>query len=160
MSNRKNEVGFLLAEKHQRFLHCHFRCVWPGMAKLSKITSFLFFCNVIRKKWVMKVIYYMHVKMKITHKLIRWFFMGMVKHPQSSQKSKFAMPFQYLEKEVRDEADFVHADKHQNFLQVDLKTLSIKSFYKEILSLMMGMIKHSQSAQSNKFAIALQYLKN
>ena len=70
------------------------------------------------------------------------------------------MPFQYLEKEVRDEADFVHADKHQNFLQVDLKTLSIKSFYKEILSLMMGMIKHSQSAQSNKFAIALQYHKN
>ena len=70
------------------------------------------------------------------------------------------MPFQYLEKEVRDEADFVHADKYQNFLQVDLKTLSIKSFYKEILSLMMGMIKHSQSAQSNKFAIALQYLKN
>ena len=70
------------------------------------------------------------------------------------------MPFQYLEKEVRDEADFVHADKHQNFLQVDLKTLSIKSFYKDILSLMMGMNKHSQIAQSNKFAIALQYLKN
>ena len=70
------------------------------------------------------------------------------------------MPFQYLEKEVRDEADFVHADKHQNFLQVGLKTLSIKSFYKDILALMMGMIKHSQIAQSNKFAIALQYLKN
>ena len=70
------------------------------------------------------------------------------------------MSLQYLEKEVRNEVDFLHADKHQNFLQVDLKTLSIKSFYKEILSLMMGMIKHSQSAQSNKFAIALQYLKN
>ena len=66
------------------------------------------------------------------------------------------MPFQYDEKEVRDEVDYevVHADKHQNFLQADLKTLTIKSFYKEILSLIMGMIKHSQSAQSNKFAIA------
>ena len=66
------------------------------------------------------------------------------------------MPFQYHEKEVRDEVDYevVHADKHQNFLQADLKTLTIKSFYKEILSLIMGMIKHSQSAQSNKFAIA------
>ena len=70
------------------------------------------------------------------------------------------MPFQYLEKEVRDEADFVHADKHQNFLQVDLKTLSIKFFYKVILSLMMGMVKHSRSDQSKKLAIALQYLKN
>ena len=84
----------------------------------------------------------------------------MVKHFQSSQNCKFAMSLQYLEKEVRDEVDFSHADKHQNSLQVDLKTLSIKFFYKGILSLMMGMIKHSQSAQSNKLAIALQYLKN
>ena len=28
-----------------------------------------------------------------------------------------------------------------------------------ILSLLMGMIKHSQSTQSNKFTISLQYLK-
>ena len=84
----------------------------------------------------------------------------MVKHFQNSQNCKFLMSLQYLEKEGRDEVDFSHADKHQNFLQVDLKTLSIKFFYKGILSLMMGMIKHSQSAQSNKLAIALQYLKN
>ena len=31
--------------------------------------------------------------------------------------------------------------------------------YKLILSLLMGMIKHSQSTQINKFAISLQYLK-
>ena len=70
------------------------------------------------------------------------------------------MPLQYIEKEVGDEVDFLHADKHQNFLQVDLKTLSIKVFYKGILSLLMGNIRHSQSTQSKKFAIALQYLKN
>ena len=65
------------------------------------------------------------------------------------------MSLQYLEEEVRNEVDFLHADKHQNFLQVDLKTLSIKFFYKGMLSLMMGMC-----AQSNKLLIALQYLKN
>ena len=86
--------------------------------------------------------------------------MGMVKHSQSSQNSKFAMSLQYLKKEVRDEVDFLHADKHQSFLQVDFNTLSIKVFYKVILSLLMGMIKHSQSTQSNKLAIALQYLTN
>ena len=69
------------------------------------------------------------------------------------------MFLQYLKKEVRDEVDFLHADKHQSFLQVDFNTLSIKVFYKVILSLLMGMIKHSQSTQSNKFAISLQYLK-
>ena len=84
---------------------------------------------------------------------------GVVKHFQSSQNCKFAMSLQYLKKEVRDEVDFLHADKHQSFLQVDFNTLSIKVFYKVILSLLMGMIKHSQSTQSNKFAISLQYLK-
>ena len=45
--------------------------------------------------------------------------MGMAKHFQSSQNSKFAMSLQYLKKESRDEVDFLHADKHQGFLQGD-----------------------------------------
>ena len=72
-------------------------------------------------------------------------FEGMVKDSQSSQNCKFAMSLQYLKKEIKDEVDFLHADKHQSFLQVDFNTLSIKVFYKVILSLLMGMIKHSQS---------------
>ena len=52
--------------------------------------------------------------------------MGMVKHSQSYQKSKFVMSLQYLKKEVRDEVDFLHADKHQCFLQVDFNILGIK----------------------------------
>ena len=78
----------------------------------------------------------------------------------SSQNSKFAISLQYLKKEVRDEVDFLNADKDQSFLQVDFNTLNMKVFYKVMLSLLMRMIKHSQSAQSNKLAIALQYLKN
>ena len=62
-------------------------------------------------------------------------------------------------KEVRDEVDFLHADKHQSFLQVDSNTLGIKVFYKVMLSLLMGIIQCYQITQSNKFAIFLQYLK-
>ena len=47
-------------------------------------------------------------------------------------------------KKVRDEVDFLHADKHQSFLQVDFNTLPIKIFCKLILSLLMGMVMHSQ----------------
>ena len=67
--------------------------------------------------------------------------MGMVKHSQSSQNSKFVMSLQYHKKEVRDEVDFLHADKHQSFLQVDFNTLGIKDSYKLILSLLMCIIK-------------------
>ena len=68
----------------------------------------------------------------------------MAKHSQSSQNSKFVMYLQHLKQEVRVEIDFLHADKHKNFPQVDFNTLTIKVFYKVILSLLMGMIKHSQ----------------
>ena len=53
--------------------------------------------------------------------------MGMVKHSQSSQSSKFAMSLQYLKKEVRDEVGFLHTDKHQSFLQV-ISTLWASKF--------------------------------
>ena len=69
------------------------------------------------------------------------------------------MSLQYIKKEVRKGVHFQLADEHQSFLQVDFNTLGIKDAYKVILSLLMGMIKHSQSTQSNKFAIALQYLE-
>ena len=84
--------------------------------------------------------------------------MGMVKHSQSFQNSKLAMLLQYLKEGVRDELDFLYTGKHQRFLQVDFSTLVIKVSYKVILSLLIGMIKHSQRTQSNKFVIFLQYL--
>ena len=67
--------------------------------------------------------------------------MGMVKYFQSSQNSKFAMPLQYLKKEVRDEGYFLHEDKHQS----DSNTLDTKISYNVIISLLMSMVKHSQS---------------
>ena len=59
--------------------------------------------------------------------------MGVFKHSISSQNSIFAMSLQFLQKELRDENDFMHADKHQSFLQVDFSTLGIKVSYKMIL---------------------------
>ena len=39
---------------------------------------------------------------------------GRVKHSQRFHDSKFPMSLQYLKQEVRDEVDFLHADKHQS----------------------------------------------
>ena len=59
--------------------------------------------------------------------------MGMIKHSQSSQNSKFAMSLQYLRKEVTDEVD-LHADERQSFVQVEFNTLNIKVSCSVILS--------------------------
>ena len=61
----------------------------------------------------------------------------------------------YLTKEVKDEVDFLHADNYQSFLQVDFSNLGIQASCKVILSLLIGIIKHSQTTQSNKFTISL-----
>ena len=40
-------------------------------------------------------------------------------YAQNTQNSTFVISLQYLKIEGRDEVDFLHADKHQTFLQVD-----------------------------------------
>ena len=47
--------------------------------------------------------------------------------PKVPKIASSAMSLQYLKKEVRDKVDFLRADKHKSFLQVDFKFLSIKS---------------------------------
>ena len=38
----------------------------------------------------------------------------MIKHSQITQSNKFAIPLQYLKKEVRNGGHFGHGDKHQS----------------------------------------------
>ena len=72
--------------------------------------------------------------------------MGMIKHSQSTQSSKFAISLPYHKKEVENIVHFLHADKHQ-------------SFYKLALSFLMKIAKHVQSSQNRKLAIFVQYVK-
>ena len=51
----------------------------------------------------------------------------MARHVQIIQNDKFAISLQYLEKELSDEDDFLHAFKHKSLLQIDS----------------MGIVKHS-----------------
>ena len=68
----------------------------------------------------------------------------MIRHAQITEK--FAISLQYLKKDVSDEFDFLHVDKHDSLLQIDMMILMV-------------MIKHSQSSQNSKFAMSSQYLK-
>ena len=61
-----------------------------------------------------------------------------------SKLPKLTISLQYHMKEVSDEVDFLHADKHETLLQIDTMIL-------------MGMVKYS-SSKNSKFAMSLQYL--
>ena len=106
--------------------------------------------------------FFMQISMKVTCKLILWFLMGMVRHFQSSQNSKFAMSLPYLKKrEVTSVSWFFAAEINVKFQQTSIwfQHFGYQFSYKVILLLLIDMIKHSSSTQSNKFAISLKYLK-
>ena len=72
--------------------------------------------------------------------------MAMIKHSESTQSNKFAIPLQYVKKEVRDGVHFLHANKHQ-------------SFYKLVLFILMEVARYVQSTQDRKLVIFLKYLE-
>ena len=78
-----------------------------------------------------------------------WFYENN-QHPES---------FQYFKKDVRGAVDILNADKHQSSLHADFNALGIAVSHKLVLSLLMGMMKHSQSTQSNRIKVFLQHLE-
>ena len=77
----------------------HFRCVWPGMSKLPKMTSLLFL-YMLKKKWVMQLIFYMQISMKTCYKLILRFFYGygqaFSKFPKKQSLKELEMKLTFL----------------------------------------------------------------
>ena len=72
--------------------------------------------------------------------------LGMIKHSQYIQSSKFPISLQYLNKEVRNRDYFLHADKHQNF-------------YKLGLLFLMEVTRYVWSTKNKKLLIFFQYIK-
>ena len=95
----------------------------------------------------------MQISMKVSCKLTLW----MGKHSQSFQNSKFVMFLQYISKKKL-EMKLIFC-LHRN-IKVSYKLISTRWASKfPTRWYYLGMIKHSQSAQGNKFVISLQYLK-
>ena len=97
--------------------------------------------------------------MKVSYKLILWFWWEWLSILKVSIIASLLCPYNISRKKIEIRLVFLHVEKHQSFLQVDFNGLGIKVSYKVIPSFLIGMIKHSQSTQSKKFVISLQYLK-
>ena len=121
---QRMKLIFLLADKHQIFLQID-TITFGGVARHAQITQYNKFaiCNILWKNWVTKLIFCMQIIMKVSYKLLLWFLIGMVKHSQSYQNSKFPMSLQYRIKNGK--VDFLLAEKHQRFLQTDTIILGL-----------------------------------
>ena len=85
------------------------------MSRAPKLTSLQKLFNISRKTWRMKLVFCLQVSSN-------WYYhfgLCVVKPAQITQNKKFAVLSHYLKKEVSDEVDILHADKHKSFLQID-----------------------------------------
>ena len=71
--------------------------------------------------------------------------MCVVRHAQITQSNKCPISLQNLKKEMSDEVDFLHADKHE-LIQIDSVIL-------------IGLVKHSQISQNSKLAMSYSISK-
>ena len=119
----------------------------------------LFFFNILRKNWVINLIFCMQINIKVSYHLIltllaskfltRWYYQYWWVWSSILKVLKvtsFAISSQYLKKAVRDGFHFLHANKHQ-------------SFYKLVLSFSMEVARHVQSTQNRKLVMLFQYIK-
>ena len=86
----------------------------------------------------MKFIFGIQINKEVFYKLILLFWVSVTMHAQSTQNNKFVISLQHLKKDVSDEVDFLHADKHKGLLQIDTMNL-------------MEIVRHSQNSQNSKF---------
>ena len=74
---------------------------------------------------MMKFIFGMQINTKAFHKLIVSLWLRVARHAQNTQNNEFTISLQYLGQNVKDEVDFLPADKRQRFLQSDTIILDV-----------------------------------
>ena len=87
--------------------------------------KFIYLCNISRKLWEMKLIFCLQMNINVFCKLLILLWMCVVRHTQGTQNSKFPISLQYLKENMKNELDFLPADKPQRFLQRDTIILGL-----------------------------------
>ena len=75
---------------------------------------------------MVKFIFGMQINIGVFQKLLLSFWVCIVRQAQSIQNDKFAISLQYLKENVKDDVDFLPADKHERSLQIDTIILYVQ----------------------------------
>ena len=81
--------------------------------------------NISMKTWGIKLIFCLFIYKDVFYKLIVILQVCLARHTQSTQNNKITISLQYLMENVKDEVDFLPANKHQSFLETDIINLGV-----------------------------------
>ena len=82
-------------------------------------------CNTLRKKWIMKFIFWMQINVEVFYKMIVSLRVCVSRHAQKTENNKFTRSLQYLKEDVKGEVAFLSTDKCWRFLQSDTIILDV-----------------------------------
>ena len=83
-----------------------------------------------------KLVFCPQINVQVFIKVILYHFRCVARHAQITQNNKFAISLQYFRKELSYKVDFLDADMHECFVQIDTMIL-------------MGAVKQSQISQNS-----------
>ena len=85
-------------------------------------------CNISRKKWIMKFIFGMQINTEVVYKLILSFWVCATRHAKVPKiRSLHIFAISPEKRGWGSEVDFLPANKHKNFQQVDSIALGLRS---------------------------------
>ena len=94
-------------------------------AQKTQNEKFAYICNISRKaKWI-KMIFCLQVNTKFFYKMIVLLWVCVARHAQSIEHNKFVTSLQYLRENMKDEVDFLPADKRESFPLIDTIILGV-----------------------------------
>ena len=73
----------------------------------------------------MKLIFYLQINKKVFSKFVVSSSLCVGRHAEIVQNNKFAMSLLHLKKNMKDDVDFLPADKHERFIQIDTIILGV-----------------------------------
>ena len=85
----------------------------------SNQNKFTYLCNISIKAWGIKLIFCVQIKTEVFYNMAVPLWVNVVSHAQSTQNNKFTISLQYFNENVKDEPDFLPADKRRRLFQSD-----------------------------------------
>ena len=86
---------------------------WVSVTRYSQSTQnkFAYLFNISIKTWGMKLIFCLQINTKVFYKMIVSLWVCVARHAQSTKNKQFTISLQYLKENMKDEVDFLPADK-------------------------------------------------
>ena len=86
-------------------------CVSVTRHVQSTQNKFAYLCNISIKAWEMKLIFCLQINLKVFYKMIVSLWVCIARQAQSTRNNQFTISLQYLKEKMKDEVDFLPADK-------------------------------------------------